>query len=145
VRTPVVEKVLAYIVRDGRLLVFRHLDHGPEEVGIQVPAGTLKPGETPEVAVLREAGEETGLAGLAVVRKLGESRYNIWPYRDERQLRHVFELSCPDDVPERWSSSETDSADGGPERFECFWIPLRQAHVLQSGQGELIWRLRSTL
>jgi hypothetical protein len=33
------DKVLCYVVRDGRLLVFRHTDYSYEEVGIQVPAG----------------------------------------------------------------------------------------------------------
>lgn len=33
----VVDKVLCYIVREGRLLVFRHTDYSYEEVGIQVP------------------------------------------------------------------------------------------------------------
>lgn len=36
------EKVLCYVVRDGRLLVFRHLNYSYEEVGIQVPAGTRR-------------------------------------------------------------------------------------------------------
>ncbi|WP_306312036.1 NUDIX domain-containing protein [Streptomyces hydrogenans] len=50
------EKVVIYVVRDGRLLVFRHLDYGFEEIGIQVPAGSIRSGETPEAAALREAG-----------------------------------------------------------------------------------------
>ena len=34
-------KVVAYVVRDGRILVFRHADHAAvEQAGIQVPAGT---------------------------------------------------------------------------------------------------------
>ncbi|SCF88889.1 MULTISPECIES: NUDIX domain-containing protein [unclassified Streptomyces] len=44
------DKVLVYVVRDGRLLVFRHTDYSYEEVGIQVPAGSIRPGETPEAA-----------------------------------------------------------------------------------------------
>ncbi|GAA4704318.1 NUDIX domain-containing protein [Streptomyces youssoufiensis] len=56
------DKVLCYAVRDGKLLVFRHTDYSYEEVGIQVPAGSIRPGETPEAAALREAGEETGLS-----------------------------------------------------------------------------------
>ncbi|MFG2004819.1 NUDIX domain-containing protein [Spirillospora sp. NPDC048911] len=35
--------------------VFRHTDHSYEEVGIQVPAGSIQPEETPEDAALREA------------------------------------------------------------------------------------------
>ena len=64
----VVEKVAAYITRDTHLLVFRHVH---SEAGIQVPAGTLEPGESPNDGVLREAREETGLDCLEVRRFLG--------------------------------------------------------------------------
>ncbi len=89
------DKVLVYVVRDGRLLAFRHADYSYEEVGIQVPAGSIRPGETPETAALREAREETGLTGFKVVRKLGEIEYDISPYRFEIQYRHVFHLELP--------------------------------------------------
>jgi 8-oxo-dGTP pyrophosphatase MutT (NUDIX family) len=65
-------KVVCYIVRDGQLLVFRHADYDLEQVGLQVPAGSIRPGESPEDAALREAREETGLSQFSVVRKLGE-------------------------------------------------------------------------
>ena len=73
------DKVLCYVVRDGRLLVFRHTDYSYEEVGIQVPAGGVRAGETPEDAALREASEETGLTDFKIVRKLGEAEYDITP------------------------------------------------------------------
>ena len=66
----VVEKVTAFVTREtaaGRqLLVFRHPLNG-----VQLPAGTVELGESPEAAVMREAREETGLAGLRLVRPLG--------------------------------------------------------------------------
>lgn len=66
------QKVVAYIVRDGRIIVFRHGDdESLDESGIQVPAGTIEPGELPADAALREAHEETGLHGLRLVRYLG--------------------------------------------------------------------------
>ncbi|MFB7718404.1 NUDIX domain-containing protein [Nocardia sp. NPDC056100] len=135
------EKVLAYIVRDGKLLVFRHSDYSWEEVGIQVPAGSVQDGEMPEDAVLREAREETGFTEFTIVRKLGEYTYDISPYRFEIQHRHVFELKLGQDTPERWNSREEHGGEGEPTRFECFWIPLEAAHVLQSGQGALLGRL----
>lgn len=135
------DKALSYVVREGHLLVFRHVDHSPEEVGLQVPAGTVRPGEEPEAAALREAREETGLGGLRVVRPLGVVEYDITPYRFEVQRRHVFELAVDGPVPERWSSAEENDGVGEPIRFECFWIPLAAAHVLQSGQGALLGRL----
>lgn len=69
------EKVVCYIVKDKKVLVFRHVDFSYEEVGIQVPAGSIKPGETPEEAALREAREETGLDNFRIVEKLGETEY----------------------------------------------------------------------
>jgi 8-oxo-dGTP pyrophosphatase MutT (NUDIX family) len=135
------EKVVCYVVRNERLLVFRHCDYSDEEVGIQVPAGTIDSGETPEQAALREAREETGLDGFTIVRKLGVTEYDITPYRHEIQRRHVFQLALDGEAPERWMSQETHDGAQSPTRFECFWIDLRAAHVLQSGQGALIGRL----
>lgn len=135
------DKALCYVVREGRLLVFRHMGHPPEEVGLQVPAGTVRPGEAPEAAALREAHEETGLDRLRPVRPLGVVEYDMTPYRLEVQRRHVFEVAVDGPVPERWSSAEENDGVGEPIRFECFWIPLTAAHVLQSGQGALIGRL----
>lgn len=66
----VVEKVTAFVTREtenGRqLLIFRHPWNG-----LQLPAGTVEVGESPETAVLREAAEETGLTGLVLKRPLG--------------------------------------------------------------------------
>ncbi|MEV4753659.1 NUDIX domain-containing protein [Micromonospora sp. NPDC049559] len=135
------DKALCYIVRDGRLLVFRHVDYSYEEVGIQVPAGSVRVGETPEDAALREAREETGLKHFKLVRKLGEVEYDISPHRFEIQRRHVFHLEPTEPTPERWPSQEDHDGEQEPTRFECFWVPLEAAHILQSGQGALLGRL----
>ena len=56
----VIEKVTAFVTRQtdrGRqVLLFEH-----PFAGIQIPAGTVEPSETPEKAVIREVFEETGL------------------------------------------------------------------------------------
>ncbi|AZS84467.1 NUDIX domain-containing protein [Streptomyces griseoviridis] len=135
------DKVLCYVVRDGKLLVFRHADYSYEEVGIQVPAGSIREGETSEAAALREAREETGLKDFKIVRKLGETEYDISPYRFELQHRHVFHLELTEPTPERWMSQEDHDGEQEPTHFECFWIPLEAAHILQSGQGALLGRL----
>lgn len=49
-----------------RLLVFEH-----PSGGIQVPAGSVEPGEDPAAAVLREVHEESGLTTAQIVRALG--------------------------------------------------------------------------
>ncbi|MBS2963513.1 NUDIX domain-containing protein [Actinocrinis puniceicyclus] len=135
------DKVLVYVVRDGRLLVFRHTEYSYEEVGIQVPAGSIRAGESPGDAALREAREETGLHDFKIVKKLGETDYDISPYRFEIQHRHVFHLEPAEETPERWASREEHDGQQEPTHFECFWIPLEAAHILQSGQGALLGRL----
>ena len=132
------EKVLCYVVSQGRLLVFRHVDYSYEEVGLQVPAGSIRKGETPEAAALREAREETGLTGFKIIRKLGVVEYDISPYRFEVQRRHVFHMDLTEPPPERWASQEDHDGEGEPTRFECFWVPLEAAHILQAGQGALL-------
>ncbi|MET8530027.1 NUDIX domain-containing protein [Micromonospora sp. NPDC005172] len=137
----VTHKALCYIVRNRRLLVFRHTDYSYEEVGIQVPGGSIRPGETPENAALREAREETGLTDFKVVRKLGESEYDISPLRFEIQQRHIFHLELTEPTPPRWLSQEDHDGIHQPTQFECFWVPLTAGHILQSGQGALLGRL----
>lgn len=44
-------KAFAYITHQQRLLVFEHPDS--PEAGIQVPAGSIEPGETPQAGTLR--------------------------------------------------------------------------------------------
>jgi len=140
---PVTEKALCYVVRDGQLLVFRHTDYSYEEVGIQVPAGTIRADETPEQAAVREAREETGLTDFTIVRKLDVSEYDTTAYRHEIQRRHVFHLRLAEPTPQRWFSQEDHDGEQPPTHLECFCLPLPAAHILQSGQGALLGRTRS--
>ena len=57
--SPDAHKVLIYATWQGRLLVFDEPDF--PEIELQVPGGTMEPGESPEVAATREFVEETGL------------------------------------------------------------------------------------
>lgn len=138
---PTKQKVVIYCVKDGKLLVFRHTDFSYEEVGIQVPAGSIRDGETEQEAALRELREETGCDEFEIVSTLGTATYDMTPYREEIQERHFFLAKPTADLPERWQSQEEHDGAQAPTKFECFWIPLAQAHVLQSGQGALLWKL----
>jgi 8-oxo-dGTP pyrophosphatase MutT (NUDIX family) len=138
------QKVVAYIVHNGRLLVFAHADdEAPDQSGIQVPAGSLHSGELPEAGVLREAYEETGLDGLRIERYLGVGEYDARPYADAVHVRHYFHLALPADAtpPERWYHWERGDGDGEPIRFELYWIPLAQAHVVAAGQAAYVGRM----
>ena len=118
-------KVLAYIVHQGRLLVFRHRDF--PEAGIQVPGGTLREGDLPEAAALREAREETGLEQLQIIRMVGE-QVRLMTSENMSQIHHryFFLLKCAGTPPETWTHTETDPSEGRPGSiyFEFFWAPL---------------------
>ena len=146
----IVEKAVCYITRDGRVLVFEH--PGAPEAGIQVPAGTIEPGEDPARAALREAAEESGLRGetpdsvprfnlpyqfvlsghdlpvyLSLRRKLGVVDYDLRPYgRAETHRRHFFHLEVSGELPESWTAWEEHPSDGspGPIEFRIFWADL---------------------
>jgi 8-oxo-dGTP pyrophosphatase MutT (NUDIX family) len=63
-----VHKVTCFIIRrENQLLLLRH-----PNVGIQIPAGTVNPGEEIESAAQREAREESGLTSLVLLRSLGQ-------------------------------------------------------------------------
>ena len=112
--------------REGRnrLLLLAHPDH--PEAGLQVPAGTMEAGETPEDAVLREAREETGLDGLVIAGLLGRQSFDFRPFgRDEIHDRWFFHLHCAMETSDRWRVWETTPATGEPPiLFELFWAPL---------------------
>jgi 8-oxo-dGTP diphosphatase len=118
-------KAFAYITHGDRLLVFRH--PAAPDAGIQVPAGSVRAGETPEDAVVREAHEETGLTGLVLVCPLGEHRRDMSDFGlDEMHHRHFFHLRCTSTPPTTWHHHEREPSDGGsaPILFELFWARL---------------------
>jgi 8-oxo-dGTP pyrophosphatase MutT (NUDIX family) len=137
---PVVEKVVAYIVRSGQLAVFIHLhDSDPVyESGLQVPAGTIERGETPEHAVLREAHEESGLKGLRIVASLGVADYDVRPGRHEIHRRHYYQLGVDGPIDVTWDHTETDGGAGEPKPFRFSWLPLAQGHSLVAGFGSML-------
>lgn len=135
------QKVIVYAVRDGNLLVFRHTDFSYEEVGIQVPAGTIRDDEDPEASALRELQEETGYSTFRIVRSLGRATYDMSPERPEIHERHFFLAEPTEELPERWNSQESHDGAQEPTHFECFWIPLERGHILQAGQGNLISKI----
>ncbi len=84
------KKVVVYAMQDNKLLFFRHVDFSYEEVGLQVPAGSVKENESLEAAALRELIEETGLKDFEIIAYLGSAQYDISPYRQEIQERHFY-------------------------------------------------------
>lgn len=117
-------KVFAYITNAGRLLVFRHVDY--PQAGIQVPGGTVEPGESFEEALLREVVEETGLTGLKLVRLVGEQFRDMTDLGlEEVHHQRYYHLECVDPSSELWRHVEDHASDGsGPLLFEFWWARL---------------------
>jgi SAM-dependent methyltransferase len=117
------QKVACYITQGERLLVFDHTQY--PEAGVQIPAGSLEAGESPQAAALREAREESGLQNLAMRAYLGKKSYDLSPLgRAEIHERHYFHLECLEATPERWLSYEQTPSDGSPGPIELvfYWV-----------------------
>jgi 8-oxo-dGTP pyrophosphatase MutT (NUDIX family) len=98
----IVEKVTSFITRDkGRgpeILLFEH-----PYAGIQIPAGTVEADETPEEAALREAGEETNLTDLSIVRRLSVKVQKL--PGDRRMITRLTKVFArPDLISYDWAS-----------------------------------------
>lgn len=122
---PVKHKVFAYITHNNSLLVFHHPFE--PEAGIQVPAGTLEPGEDPEDAVMREAYEETGLSELTLDCFLGEQERDIADFgRNEIHHRRFYHLRYHGPLVTVWRHTELYSSENAAARhiFEFFWVSL---------------------
>jgi 8-oxo-dGTP pyrophosphatase MutT (NUDIX family) len=95
------EKVTAFMTREKptglELLLFRH-----PSAGIQLPAGTVETGEAPEAAALREAGEESGLRGLQLIRLLGRREEDL-VIGDHYFARATTVYSRPDSSSFDWA------------------------------------------
>lgn len=69
---------LCYVERDGRYLMLRRRKE--PFLGLwTAPGGKLEPGETPEEAIRREVGEETGLALASLELRLITSEHGPHP------------------------------------------------------------------
>ncbi len=142
----VLEKAFAYITRDDELLVFRHVDF--PEAGIQVPAGTIGPGESMEAAVLREAREETGLHEFQPPVHLGTTDF-VYPAEPATTARrHFFHLRLAGEAPDRWQHSERSPSEGACDDilFEFYWINLYTPEQdLAPGHDAFLVPLRSAV
>jgi 8-oxo-dGTP diphosphatase len=116
------QRVIAYVTRDrdGRteLLVFE--DPGHPQMGVQVPAGRLDPGEELESGLLREIEEESGLTAVRIVRELPgfEEHY---PSRYEN---HGFLVVLDENAPDEWEHVVVGDGDDAGFVFHYRWVPI---------------------
>jgi 8-oxo-dGTP diphosphatase len=122
-------KVLAYVLRPcatgTELLVFAHRDH--PDAGVQVPAGTVEPGEDVEAAAVREL--------MAKVTKADE------PAADQIQRRHVFAFEPASPLPDRWNHSVRGAGEDAGLVFEFYWAPISPGLTLAGGQERFLHQL----
>ena len=130
-------RAYAYITSGSRLLLFTQ--PGTPEAGIQVPAGTIGPGEKPEDAVMREAKEETGLSGLRFERFLDQDTRDMRDCgSDELQHRWFFHLSVEGPTEESWRHGEHSENGSLIHPFDFFWADVRALPDLVAGYDDKI-------
>ena len=130
-------KVMAYVLRPcagsggHELLVFAHRDQ--PEAGVQVPAGTVEPGEAIEAAARRELAEESGLRPeqVRLMTKVAEADEAA---PGEAQHRHVFAFEPASPLPDRWAHTVRGGGEDAGLVFECFWLPVTAGLKLAGGQ-----------
>ncbi|MEI3852291.1 MULTISPECIES: NUDIX hydrolase [Ensifer] len=139
---PDAHKVLIYATWQDRLLVFDEPDF--PEIELQVPGGTMEPGESPETSALREFVEETGLAPPETLSHLDTHDYHF--RKEDRTIchrRHYFHVALAGEQRQTWLHQEMTPFGGGvPIRFRFFWLGIDEAsrrlgYGMQDGLGYL--------
>jgi ADP-ribose pyrophosphatase YjhB (NUDIX family) len=90
VNASVVLRVCATLIRDGAILMVRHVHDGRDYWTL--PGGAVEAGETLEQAVLREVHEETNLSAHVVGPLYQRSYRSTMGYYDVTE--HCFLLDC---------------------------------------------------
>lgn len=115
-----VRKACVYITRNGTdLLVFE----GPGHEGLQVPKGTVEPGEQPREAARREAVEESGLATLQTLDHLTT---DVWTRRESPPRRYVrsFYHAPVHEPRDAWTHVVTAPGEERGETYAFSWVDL---------------------
>jgi 8-oxo-dGTP pyrophosphatase MutT (NUDIX family) len=120
---PILKACACLVDARGRLLVFRH----PEDGNMQLPKGTIEPGEAPEAAVRRELLEESGIDYAGALQSLGtlerecEAGVEGNTHRHP-QLWHLFLMRAEGTPPETFEHTATGSPEEEGLVFMFRWL-----------------------
>ena len=140
------ERVVAYVTRQGpRGLDLLTIEQGDIKGGVQVPAGRLDPGESPEDGLAREVEEETGITEVSVVRRLAdadefERLYGPGPHRS-----HAFHAEVAADGPDEWEHRVGGSGADAGLVYLCRWVRLDECPPLWGDADPLVEKLRRSI
>ena len=124
------ERVVAYVTRQGpRGLDLLTIEQGDIEGGVQVPAGRLDPGESPEHGLAREVEEETGITGVSVVRRLADAAEFERLYGPAPHRSHAFHAEVASEGAEEWEHRVHGSERRGVV-YRCRWVRLDECPPL---------------
>jgi len=137
----IIHKAYVYLTCGNHLLVFSEPDH--PEIGLQVPGGTIDPGESYLIGARREFFEETGLNPAFALTPFFQEDYITKGEVDlEGELRQMagchrrcmFHAVIANRPKEAWEHFEmTPSIGGDPIRFHLFWIDLFSSECQEPG------------
>jgi 8-oxo-dGTP pyrophosphatase MutT (NUDIX family) len=126
------------VVRDSNVIVVVPVKRDASRRRVLVlPKGHLDPGETDEVAAIREVGEETGVQA-ELIDKLGEVEYTYERHGRRRAKRVAFYLF-------EYRSGSLEDHDHEIETAR--WMPLEKAaeELTYPGEREIVRRVISRL
>ncbi len=118
-----------------QLAVFRHPDFESMTLGVQVPGGTIEPGEPPQMGALREAFEESGLVNFARVRHLMTDCWKGW---DGLRERHFYQLEAKLPIPDTWNHTVSSGELDEGMVFAYRWVTVDEARTLLSHMGDYL-------
>jgi ADP-ribose pyrophosphatase len=113
--------VLLPVTSDQTILLIRQYRYAADEWMLEVPAGTIDPGETPEQTAARELVEETGYHAR-VLEKLVEF------FPSPGILTERMHLFLATDLEKRTASPDSD------ESLELVELPFERALALEPGK-----------
>lgn len=136
-------RVVAYVTRErdarAELLTIEHGDI--PDLGVQVPAGRLDPGENLEAGLRREVEEETGVIGLRIVRQLADGKEFERLYGPGAHMSFAFHAVVDDDGRGEWEHPVTGTGADAGLTYLCRWVPLPADFLLWGRRDPLLERL----